>query len=185
MRVLACGVEREAVARRFVLADRRARFDCVWDQPVVDDLECRDVGGILDGLIHGSLIAQFPVVAHVVGNIVVDLGRAIRVCSIQMYIGRQDLVIGVHHFGRIASFGKCVGNDDGHVFTDLVDLALCQGRVWWRLHGVAILVSHHPTTDQATDFIGSEVIAGEHSEHTGRSSGLRRIHFVDLGVGMG
>ena len=76
VRVLAGGVEREAVLPGVVVADGGARLDGVGDQPVVDEIDLGDVLGVGEGGIDGGLVAEVPLVDGVVGRLGVDLRLA-------------------------------------------------------------------------------------------------------------
>ena len=71
VRVLARGVERVVAGRQLVVADRGARLHRVRHEAVVDEVELGDVRGLGEGGIDGGLVAQLPVVAEVVGRLVV------------------------------------------------------------------------------------------------------------------
>ena len=65
VRVLARGVEGEALRAALVLGDRGARLDRVRDQPVVAQVDLGDVGGAREGLIDRRLVAELPLVDRV------------------------------------------------------------------------------------------------------------------------
>src|SRR5260221_12011291 len=67
VRVLARGVERVLAGAAVELADRRARFDRVGDEAVVDDLEMRDVRGFGESGVDRALVAEMPVVQRLPG----------------------------------------------------------------------------------------------------------------------
>jgi hypothetical protein len=68
VRVLARHVERIAVVGARIRTVRRARLDCVRDQPIVDEIELGDVRGLGEGRIYGALVADGPDVAAVAGR---------------------------------------------------------------------------------------------------------------------
>ena len=76
VRVLAGGVEREALLARVVVADGGARLDGVGDQPVVDEVDLGDVLGGGEGGIDLGLVAQVPLIDRVVGGLGMDLRLA-------------------------------------------------------------------------------------------------------------
>ena len=93
VRVLAGGVEREALLPAVVLADRRARLDGVGDQPVVDEVDLGDVLGAGEGRIDLGLVAQVPLIDRVVGRLGVDLRLAGVLRGGDIDRGRQHLVV--------------------------------------------------------------------------------------------
>ena len=184
VRVLTGGVKREAVARRIVLADRRAWLDRVRDEPVVDDLERRDVRGALDRLVDGRGVAQFPVVAHVAGNVVVDLRRPVRIGLVGIDIGGQDAVVDLDQLCGIARLRERIRDHDGHVIAYVIDFALGQSRVGRRFHVLAVLVGDHPAADQAADAVGRQIVPGEDADDARCLGGPRRVDLLDPGVGV-
>jgi hypothetical protein len=76
MRVLARGVEGEAVVAGIVLADRGAGLDRVRNEPVVGDVELGHVLCAGERLVDGGLVAEMPAEDGVVRRDLVDLRRA-------------------------------------------------------------------------------------------------------------
>ena len=70
VRKLAGGPHRVVAARHVVLADHRTRLHRIADQPVVDQADLGDVRRLLECGVGRALVAQLPVDADVVGNVV-------------------------------------------------------------------------------------------------------------------
>ena len=101
VRVLVRDVERVAVVGAAVRRDRGARLDRVRDQPVVDDVELRDVRGLGERGVDRRLVAERPRVALVARRAVVDLRRA-RLQRVDAVDDRgQHVVVDVDQLGGV------------------------------------------------------------------------------------
>ena len=179
MRVLAGGPKREALLAGVVVADGGARLDGVGDQPVVDEVDPRDVLGGREGGIDLGLVAEVPLVDGVVGRLGVDLRLTGILRGRHVDGGRQHLVVDGDLLGRVLGLRQRLGDDDCNVIADVAHLALGQRGMRTRLHGRAVLGVDHPAADQAADLVLGDVLAGEDGETAGRGQRGARVDLLE------
>jgi hypothetical protein len=165
MRVLIGHIERVFVTGTVVAADRRPGLECIGHEPIVHQVERGDMGRICEGSIHLTLVSNRPLVAVVVGGLIVEGGRAGRLCVSDIDHGRQVLIVHLHELGRIAGLLKAVCNHHCDMVADISHLALSQDGVGGLLHGLAIGAGDEPATGQSAHFIGGNIIAIKDSEY--------------------
>ena len=85
VRVLRGVPERQVIVADVVFGERHARLDCIRHETIVDDVEPGDVLGGGERRIDCFLVAEVPLVDRVLGNVGVDLRRALR-----LRLGRID-----------------------------------------------------------------------------------------------
>ena len=73
MRKLTRSPQRIVAGPAVVLGDRRARFHRVADQSIVDEAKTRHMRGLLERRRNGGLVAELPVAAEIVRNVVEQL----------------------------------------------------------------------------------------------------------------
>ena len=174
MRVLAGGVEREAVGARIIIADRGARLHGVRHQPVVDDVELGHVRGAGEGGFRLVLVAEMELEHGVVGRDFVHR-RAADLAGAGGVVHRgKHLVVDVDLLGRVLGLGIGVGDHHRDMVPDVAHLALGQRRMRPRLHGRAVLRMDHPAADQAADLVGRKIVAGKHRQDARRCRRRRR-----------
>jgi hypothetical protein len=175
MRVLRGRVKRVGLGARIVVADGRPRLHGVRDEAVVDDLEPRDVLGRPEGGVGRSLVAEVPLEDRVVRGDLVHLRSALQLRPGGIGDGRKHLIVDDDGLGSVLGLRHRFGDDDGDMVADVTDLALGERRVGARLHRRAVLGMDHPATDQATDLVGGEVLAGEDPDHSRHGPGGGRV----------
>jgi hypothetical protein len=176
MRVLARRVERVIVGAEIILADRRPRLDRVGDEPVVDEIDPRDVLGLGEGLLGRGPVAEMPAEHGVVRRDLVHLrARLLRVGHIDD--GREQFVVDGDLLGGVLRLRKSLCDDDGDLVADVAHLALRQRRMGAGLHRRPILRMNHPAADQPADLVRREILARidpEHPRHRPCSAGIDR-----------
>ena len=152
VRVLARDVERVAVVGAAVARVRRARLDRVRDQPVVDELERRDVRRAGERLVDRGLVAERPDVAGVVRRDVVQLRgpRLARVDGVDDR--RQHFVVDLDQLGGVLRLPQRLGDHDRDVVADVRTLPCASDRMRRLLHRLAVDVGDQPAAGQAADF---------------------------------
>ena len=180
MRILVGDIERIAVVGAAVRSNRRARLDRVGDQPVVDDVELRDVRGLGEGGVHRRLVAQRPRVALVAGCPVVDLRRTglQRVDAID-HCGKL-VVIDDDELGGILRLVRRLGDDEGDRIAHVADLALREHRVRRLVHRLAVGARDEPAAGQSVD--AGEIVGSEDGHDPGGRLRLARVDLADLRV---
>ncbi len=171
MRVLARGHQGVLAGRRVEIADRGARLHGVGDQPVVDDVDRCDMRGLLERGIDLRPVADLPVVAQVVRDIVVHR-RTTGERRLHVDDRRQFLVRDVYAFGRGAGLVPGFGDDDRDLVADMPDFVEGDDRVHGLRHRRTVLVVDLPTAGKAADSGVLHVLSGEHGDHAIRPGGL-------------
>jgi hypothetical protein len=167
VRVLRGGVERVLVVAGVVLADRGARLHRVRHQPVVDDVERRDVRGGPDRGVDGVAVVldEAPVEAAVAVELVVHLRRTGLERGAHVDDRRQRLDLELDRLGRVARLRQRLGDDGGDRVADVAHLALGEHRMLRLEHRLAEAVGDLPAAGHTAD--GGEVLGGEDLQHTG------------------
>ena len=164
MRVLARRQERVLVAG-IVLADRAARLHRVGHQPVVDELERRDVVRALEGGVDLRLVVleEAPVEAEVRGQALMHLRRIGLERRAHVDHRRQLVDVDLDRLGRVARLGERLGDHRGDWLADVAHHPLGEDRVPRLLLLRAVAARHLPRGRQAARVL--EVVAGEDPEH--------------------
>jgi hypothetical protein len=165
VRVLVRDVERVVVGAAAVAADGHARLDRVGDQPVVDQIELRDVRGAREGGIDRRLVAQRPLVALVVGRLVVDRDAA----GLLRRVGHADqcgqhLVLDHHGLGGVLRLLDRLGHHHRDMVADIAHLVDREDRVHRLLHRRAVGVVDQPAAGQPAH-LALDVLAAEDADH--------------------
>ena len=128
VRILARDVQRVRVVGAAVRRDRGARLDRVGDQPVVDDVELRDVRRLGERRVDRRLVAERPRVALVARRLVVDLRRA-RLQRVDAVHDRgQHLVVDLDQLGGVLRLVARLGDHQRDLIADVAHLALAPAR---------------------------------------------------------
>jgi hypothetical protein len=149
VRVLVGHVQRVLVRGAVVAGVGGARLHGVGDQAVVDQVQLGDVRGAGEGGVHRGLVAQRPLVAVVVGRLVVQrraLGGGAHVDH-----RRQLLVVHLHQLGGVLGLLQRVGHHHGHVVAHVAHLLDRQDGVRRLLHRRAVGAGDQPAAGQAVD----------------------------------
>jgi hypothetical protein len=185
MRILRRGVAGEAVGRAVVLADRRARLHRIRHEPVVVQVELRDVGGVLERGLGRRLVAELPVVAEVARRrLAMELRCAGLESGDRIDHRRQDVVIDLHELCGVARLAERIGDHHRDMVADVAHGVDREHGVRRRLVRLAVLALDHPAADQAADLVARRVLAGEHGDHAGCGLGRGGVDLPDLGVGV-
>jgi hypothetical protein len=185
MRVLTGGIECVFAVRAVVIADRRARLHRVGDQPVVGDLDLRDILGLGEGFVAGCPVAQFPIVAEVVFGIAPDLGRALRHGLSGRDASGQRLVIDDDLFGGVARLVTRFSDHHGDLIADMADGVGYENGMRGFDHRIAVAVRDLPAAGQPAEAGRDDIRAGEDRDHAGsRCRGLG-VYASDFGMGVG
>ena len=185
MRILAGGVERVFAVRAVIIADRRARLQRVRDQPVVGDVDLRNILGLGEGLVAGCPVAQFPVVAEVALGIAPNLrcggghGLPGRGAS------RQGLIVDDDLFGRVARLVAGFRDHHGDLIADMTDGIGHQNGMRRFDHRIAVAVRDLPAAGQSAETGRRDVRASEDRNHASCRSGGLGVDALDIGMGMG
>ncbi len=197
VRVLVGHVQRVLVIGAAVAADGRARLHGVGNQAVVDQVQLGDVGSTGEHGIHGSLVADGPFVAVVVGGDVVHhrAGHAAGRRVGHQHHGGQRVVVHLHQLGRVARLLQRLGHDHGDLVAHVAHGVQRQDGMRRLLHGLAVGAGDQPAAGQAVDLVGRHVGAREHADDAGRGPGrvgghgahtrmrVRRAHEHRMGLG--
>ncbi len=122
-----------------------------------------------------------PIVAEIVGQIVVDLGGVILERRLHVDDRRQLFDVGHDRFGSILRLGVGFCHDRGDRIANMTDLALCEHRMRRLLHRIAFAVGHLPAAGKAADAF--EVLAGKDAQDARHRLGGGGVHPVDPSVG--
>ena len=180
MRILRRGVQGVGAGGGVVLAQRGARFDGVGNEAVVHDVEAGDVVRLLERRVRGRLVAQFPVVALVVGRRVVNLLGAGRAGHV--HHRRQFLEIRLHGLGAVSGGVQRFANHHRVGFAHVVHALHGERRVRRLDHVRAVFGLHHPAARQVADAVRLEVRADEHGDHAIRGQRRAGVDAAQLGA---
>ncbi len=184
MRVLRRIPEREMIATGIVVGNRRARFDRIRHQAVVDDVELGDMLGGGKGRVRRLGVAKMPLIDRVAGDVGVNLRRVFGLRLGRIDHGGEHLVVDFDFLGSVAALRHCLGDHHRDRVADAIDLAGRERRMRRHLHRRAVLGMDHPAADQIADLVGGEIGAGEHVNHARHFLGRSNVDALDLGVGM-
>ena len=179
VRVLTRRIQRQGVGSGIVLSDSRAGLHRVGNQTIVDEVDLGDVCRGGKSRLGRRLVAEVPVVDHVVGGNVVDLRRAGRGRRRRIGHGRQHAVVDHDLLRGVARLGVGVGDHDGDVVADIAHFSCRERRVRARFHRRAVLGMDHPAADEAADLVLGDILAGEDCHHSGHGRRLGEVDFVD------
>ncbi len=154
MRVLRGIPQRQIVGAGVVFGQRRARLHGVRHQPVVDDVELGDVLGVGESGLGRLGVAEVPLVDRVVGDVGMDLRRALGLRLGRIDDRGQHLVVDLDLLGRVLALPDRLGDHHGDGIADAVDLRGRQRRMRRHLHRRAVLGMDHPAADQVADLVG-------------------------------
>ncbi len=194
MRILRGVPQRKAFAARIVIGERGARLHRIRHQPVVDELQRRDVLGGLERGRGRIRIADMPVVDRVVGRGLVNLRRAFCRGLGGIDHRRQHLIVDDDFFRRVLGLRQRFGDHDRDRVADVVGLVRRNRRMRRHLHRRAVLGKHGPAADQSAKFCRRKIRAGQHRDdagHAGRGLGvdlfdfrvrMRRTDEIDVGL---
>ncbi len=180
VRVLAGRVEREVARGRVEIADRGARLHRVGDQPVVDQLDLRDLVRLIESGIGGALVAQLPVVAGVAGCDVPELRRRRLDRILDGRDRAQRLVVDFDQLGRVPRGLAAVGDHHGDLVADIAHASDRERRMRRLLHRAAVLELDRPAAGQAADIVLGHVRASEHGDDALGLRGLRRVDRAEI-----
>ena len=183
VRVLAGDVAGEAVAARIVDADRGPRLHGIRRQPIVDQVDPGDVGGLGERRVGGGLVAQLPIEDQVVRDLIVDQSRG-TVGIGHVHHGVDLGILDLERLAGVLGLPIAVGHDDGDRVADVTHLLQREERMRTRLHRRAVLGLDQPAADQPAQAVGLDVLAGEHGQHAGHALGRGLVDAGDPGMGM-
>ena len=179
MRHLRRAIERELVARCVRDGEHRSRLDRAADQAVIDEVEPRDVRGLLHRLADGSFVAPRPAKADIAGRGLMQLRRVSRFGDAGIDHSRQGRIVDVEEFSGIERLLARLADDDGDRLADMAH-ALARKRPARRLrHRLAIGAADRPQRAHRTDMIGGHVGATEDGDDARRGRRPRRVDLAD------
>ena len=171
VRVLVGDVQRVVVVGRVVAGVGGARLDRVRHQPVVAKAQLADVRRLREGGVGAGAVADRPVVAKVVGCLVVHhraaAGRCLRLRDIDHR--RQLFIVDLDHRRRVLRLLQRLGDHQRDAVADIAHLRIGQDRMLRLLHRRAVDAVDEPAARQPAYIL--ELLAGEDAQHAG--CGLR------------
>ena len=181
---LAGGPQRVVALARIIFGNRRPRLHRIADQTIVDQAQLGDMRRLAERRLHRGLIAELPVAADIVRDVVEQL-RRVGPDRIEHADDRgQHLIVDIHQLRRRLRLFERLGDDEGHHVADEAHLALRQHREWRLFHRDALGVADAPAAGQRAQAVGCDILAGQHRDHARRR---QRGGFVDAaqhGMGM-
>ena len=186
VRVLARGVEREAVRAR-----SRSRRSPRAARSAFGIRRLLTRSSLVTCLAPGRrrvgrrLVAEVPVEDRVVGRDRRGSAAPGRCAVARVDDGRQHLVVDDDRFGRVPGLRQRLGDHHRDVVADIAHLALRQRRMRAGLHRRAVLGVDHPAADQTADLVGGEIVAGEHGEDARHRQRRRRVDRSDVACACG
>ena len=172
---LAAGVERRAVGRLVVVADRRARLHRADDDAVADQAQLGHEGGLGEGLVHLGHDAIEEVGADIVRHVVEHDGCAGLGGGTRLGDRRQRLDVEHDGFGRILRLCRRLGHHERHRVAHEAHF-VCRKRIACRrLHLRAVALRHHHHGLERAVARVVEILAGpdaEHARHLARLVGV-------------
>ena len=182
VRVLARRVERVLAGRALIARDRGARLHGARHEPVVPQVERRDMGGRSERMIRRGRVAELPITADVVRHIVPDKRRTGLDGGSAVGDRFEHVVVDFDCGQRIERRESRRGDDDGDRFTDVAHLVDCQGVVRWLGHRLAIAITDLPAARDAADAGALQIGAAVGGDHTGQLQGGAEVDAADGGM---
>ena len=180
VRILIRDVERVAVVGTLIRCDGGARLDRVRHEPIVDDVELRDVRGFCERCIHGALVADRPRVALVARRLIVNLRRARLQRIDDVDHGRQHFIIDVDQFRSVFRLIARFGDHQGDLVADVAHFSFREHRMRRLLHRRSVDARDQPAARQSVDAF--EIGARVDRNHAGRFLRVRRVDVAYLRV---
>ena len=185
VRVLRGGPEGVALAAAIVRTDGRARLHGAGGEPVVDELERRDVSGGGEGGLRRLGIAEPPVVGDVAAELLVDQRRA-RLDRRRQIGDRGERLPRDLDGGRgVGCRVRVLGDDEGHRVAHVAGLAGGEDRPARNRHRGAVVGVDVPQHVGLAAAAAPPVLAGEHRQHPRHGAGPLRGNRPDAGAGVG
>jgi hypothetical protein len=181
VRTLRRGVERRAVTRRVVIADRVARLHRVGDDPVVDELERDRARGLREGGVRRLGVAHVvvPVEHHVAGDVRKELRRARRHRLLGGGDRRQPLVFDLDRLGGVARRRERFGDHERHRLADMPHVTDGQHRARRVVPRRPVAIVERRHAGEVAEAVGAHVLAGRDEQHAGHRPRRRRIDPLD------
>jgi hypothetical protein len=170
-RVLAAGMQGDAVGLCVVLADAAARFHADRHQPLVVQIDSRDMLGFGERRIAGLGVAKLRLRRDIARRLVPDERRAGRGGRLDGDHARQLLVLDHHLFGGIQRLQPRLRDHRGQRFAHVIDHADRQRVVRRRRHRLAVGALQPRVDRQRTDAIGLQLLAGQDRKHPRKGLG--------------
>ena len=172
-------------AARIEVGDRRPRLDRVRDQAVVDHPQPGDVGRLGERRLDRGAVAELPVEAQVVRDVVVNQRPAGGGGGLGVGDHVQGFVVDRDQLGRVLGLAQRLGHHERDVVADVADPVGAQHRPQLVLALGAVPVLHRDAARQQVAAGRLDVRAGDHREHAGRRSRGLDVDRPDPGVGLG
>jgi hypothetical protein len=172
---LAAGVERRAVGRLVVVADRRARLHRADDDAVADQAQLGHVGCLGEGLVHLGDVAVEEVGADIVRRFVEHDRRTGLGGGTRLGDGGQCLDVEHDGLGRVLRLRRGLGHHERHRVAHEAHFVSRKRIARRRLHLRAVALRHHHHGLERAVARVVEVLAGpdaEHARHLARLVGV-------------
>jgi hypothetical protein len=182
---LAAGGQGESLGFAIVVADRAAGLHGADDDPVVDQVDAADRGGLGEGRIGGGLVAQLVVDAEVARRLVPDQRGPGRVGSGQVGVGRQLLIVDHDQLGSVARLAQAFRHHGGHRIAHVAYPVAGQHRMGRLDRLAAGLAGDRRHAGNVADALGLEILGAVDRHYARRRKGLNGVDGQDLGVGIG
>ena len=154
----------------------------VGHQTVVAQFQRGDMRRLLERFLDRRLVLfdKAPVIAQVVFQIVVHLGRIRLQRVFHIHHGGQFRNVDLNRLGGIAGLRQRLGHNGGHRLAHVTHLAAGQNRMRRLLHDFAVFVGDLPTAGNAAHTF--EIGSGKDFHNTRHPLSRRRVDLVDGSV---
>ena len=161
-----------------VVGDYRPAFHRVGDEALIDyALRHLHFGACGGGV---NIAARyFPLEAHVVGRVVVDLRRSVLGGGFGVHGGGQHVVVHFYQRSGVGGYGRIIGHYGGYGVAHAAHLAYGERRMR-HLNGVR----HHPAARQRTQLL-RQILAGVHRLDAVHGGSGGCVYGGNVGVGVG
>ena len=182
---LGTGMEDEASALGFVVADRGTRLQGCDDHAVVDHLEFHHTIGRSETAADRRSITHLPVQHHISRRLLPQLWRIVSKGPGGAGHGIERMVVDLDRFTCISGRLTRLRHHESHRFADMSDPAGRQNRVRNGRDGRSVPVGDRARERQGADSLSLQVGGGQDKVHTGRGAGFSAVDASDGGVRMG
>jgi hypothetical protein len=177
-------MQRIAIRRRVVAADRAARFHRVGDDAVVVEAQRHNMGRAGERRVDRLGIAGVPVEADIARHLRDDLWRAWRTRGGGGAHRGQRYIVHGDQFGGVERLRTRLCNDQSDRFADMAHLVPRQQRLRREGEGRAGLHVRLHGGPHRLQSVRVGISAGEHRECAGRSPRGRGVDTQDLRMGV-
>ena len=163
--------------------DRGARLDRRRHDPVVDELDLDDMGGLGERGANPFAVAALEPEAEIAGRLLPDGGRPRQQSRRRIDHGGERPIIDRDPLGRVTRRLAAFGDDQRHRIADMAHPPAGERKTW--RHDQRIDGRDLGDARKRAQAVGSEIGPGRGDQHTGRAPCRRDVDPLDRGMRIG